>query len=965
MATAAEKFAQNLADLQRRLTALERGQQLENSTLAIGSEELTLPEAVGQGVSALTETVHLADVQANLDAAQVQLAADAVERDSRLTTAEGDIVNSKARLTTAEGDILSVFGVANTASADAAGAVTAAQGAQATADSASSAAATAASAAADAAGIANGKSTVLIQLTAPSAQYELPTTLWIDAPENTPRRWDGSAWTAVHDQAALDAATAAADAATAASNAQATADAAQTLAGTAESNAQAAITSAASKVRNLFSTSTPAGTAPQGSMWFKVDGTGQVLAQWQQTAAGDAGTWTLRPVTSEVISNLDVGKLSVGTATIAAAVAQSIAASTATIQTADIANLFATTATMDTAVAQKIYVAKLLAGKISAGEVLIGGRNLLSNANFEQNGAGWEDTTAYRTYEAPGTGYAGSASMVLNSTSQVGSYFALNNASLRPIIEAGDSYRISAWIKTTTAAVAGSARLYVRFYDNSGGTTGWLSLPSVSSPATLANVWTKVEGIVQAPEGSAAAVMGLYSTTSYAGAIRFSMPSMLSATDASLVVNGSIDAEALAAQIVLASKIIAGDPASTHAELSPTGFQVFADNGGSAPTEVVRLGVAGSSDYFAVTRADGTLAATISQDGVISGSQVNVDTALNYKGMELTALLDAKPKGLVAWGKRTTASTTAATTSTRMPYLRVDFLATPGRAYKVSTTPIWSSGNSTSAGTLVRLNYETSGSAAGEFSPVLTQDVAGERSYDNAWEGAGLTLSGIIYVSNPANVSVMLSFQAMGTGTVNLNANAAYPICIFIEDMGPLVSETGLDFNGVSAPTPPPIKTNYYKEFSLTGASSYTGSNGYYAYMENKMFQGESPAGQGNLSSVACFQSMTSTLSGATITDMRVYLYFELWYYNSGGTAWIGLHGFSSPPATFSESVSGFVASANWPRPGGRWVGIPSTYWAGFKSGAYKGISLHSPGGNYLYYGYAAENALLSVSYTK
>ncbi|WP_181159789.1 host specificity protein J, partial [Shewanella sp. LC2] len=103
---------------------------------------------------------------------------------------------------------------------------------QATATAANSAASTAqtaadsaAQAAADAAGLAGTKGKVLIQSAAPAAADCLEQNLWIDTTgnANTPKRWNGSAWVAVTDKAATDAASAAAAA-------QAAADAANTQA---------------------------------------------------------------------------------------------------------------------------------------------------------------------------------------------------------------------------------------------------------------------------------------------------------------------------------------------------------------------------------------------------------------------------------------------------------------------------------------------------------------------------------------------------------------------------------------------------------------------------------------------------------------------------------------------------------------------------------------------------------------
>lgn len=100
-------------------------------------------------------------------------------------------------------------------------------------------------------------------------------------------------------KAALDAAAAA----------QSTANTANTAAGAAQSTATSALTAANGNAKLLFSVDPPSGTAPYGTIWFEVDGTGKVENQWQQTAAGTGSTWTKREIRSEVIANLDVGKL--------------------------------------------------------------------------------------------------------------------------------------------------------------------------------------------------------------------------------------------------------------------------------------------------------------------------------------------------------------------------------------------------------------------------------------------------------------------------------------------------------------------------------------------------------------------------------------------------------------------------------------------------------------------------------
>jgi predicted phage tail protein len=64
--------------------------------------------------------------------------------------------------------------------------------------------------------LAGGKGKVIVQNAAPAAADRLPQNLWIDTTNNanTPKRWSGSAWTAVTDKVATEAAAAAASALT-------------------------------------------------------------------------------------------------------------------------------------------------------------------------------------------------------------------------------------------------------------------------------------------------------------------------------------------------------------------------------------------------------------------------------------------------------------------------------------------------------------------------------------------------------------------------------------------------------------------------------------------------------------------------------------------------------------------------------------------------------------------------------
>nr|DAL64925.1 MAG TPA_asm: tail protein [Caudoviricetes sp.] len=156
--------------------------------------------------------------------------------------AKSDAASAKSDASTAKTDAAHAQATAANASSVATQAKATSDSAAQSATDAATAARKANTAAAAAAGVANGKADVLIQSTAPDASMRKATTLWIDTTSgaNTPKRWNGSAWVAVTDKAATDAANAAVKAHAAAQTAQSTADKAQTTAANAASQANQA-----------------------------------------------------------------------------------------------------------------------------------------------------------------------------------------------------------------------------------------------------------------------------------------------------------------------------------------------------------------------------------------------------------------------------------------------------------------------------------------------------------------------------------------------------------------------------------------------------------------------------------------------------------------------------------------------------------------------------------------------------
>jgi hypothetical protein len=172
-------------------------------------------------------------------------------------------------------------------------------------------------AAQDAATLAGGKGKVLVQATAPAAADRLPQNLWIDTTgnANTPKRWSGTAWLAVTDKVATDAA-AAAQSALSQLAGKADASALQALSttvsnqgntlssqgssitelnnslqttngnvATAQQAAQAAASLAGSKGKVLYQSAAPAVADRQGeNLWIDTTGAANTPKRWNGSA---------------------------------------------------------------------------------------------------------------------------------------------------------------------------------------------------------------------------------------------------------------------------------------------------------------------------------------------------------------------------------------------------------------------------------------------------------------------------------------------------------------------------------------------------------------------------------------------------------------------------------------------------------------------------------------------------------
>lgn len=233
-AAAAAKTAQGTADSAKSAagtaqSTADAAQTAAKSATATAGQAKDAANAAQTAAESAKKTAGNAETLANTANASANAAkSDAASAKSDASTAKTDAANAKTTAANASSVATQAKATADSAAQSATDAAKAAQKAN--------------TAAAAAAGVANGKADVLIQSTAPATSMRKASTLWIDTTNgaNTPKRWNGSAWAAVTDKAATDAANAAVKANDAAKTAQSTADKAQTAAANAASQANQA-----------------------------------------------------------------------------------------------------------------------------------------------------------------------------------------------------------------------------------------------------------------------------------------------------------------------------------------------------------------------------------------------------------------------------------------------------------------------------------------------------------------------------------------------------------------------------------------------------------------------------------------------------------------------------------------------------------------------------------------------------
>lgn len=434
-------------------------------------------------------------------------------------------------------------------------------------------------------------------------------------------------------------------------------------------------------------------------------------------------------------------------------------------------------------------------------------------------------------------------------------------------------------------------------------------------------------------------------------------------TGAVLIEDGAVGAEKLAGKVVLASEIIAGPEGGTHAKLDQTGFHAFRPLAEGGVAEVVSLGVSGSSDYLSISDASGNQLSSL--DDVGGGSFQDLSAAQTAEVLDLKVggiwiddliinnsprvVLDDQIRGADVPANLTSAQWVAEV-SLANPY---DYAI--AAKFDPTVIPMYLYGNGIAISSWFARVSEA-GTAPDTSSGYLK---AASRARSGSQGDTPVTTPSWM-ITIPAGQVMVARLRCW------VNANAVNWTIASAEDMrttvtlmpqAPLEIDAALTSLQIT-PAPAPAQKTYVKTYAGSWFRSYRAGS-VLASMNGKAGQGN--YGAGDLRGLIGFPSMVSDLSGATISKVEAYVYFAHWWWNSGGTARIGTHGASSAPSTL-PSTSGILATVKTAKPGGAWVTLPSSVWAGLKSGTVRGLAMLGTG--QADYGYAT-SAKLRVTYKK
>lgn len=396
-------------------------------------------------------------------------------------------------------------------------------------------------------------------------------------------------------------------------------------------------------------------------------------------------------------------------------------------------------------------------------------------------------------------------------------------------------------------------------------------------------------------------------------------------------------------------------------EIDSNGFTSYGLDDEGNETELVKIARDGTATID-------TGKASMDADGGVTGMEGRFEK-LWVAGRELTDVIADGPRGVVAWGRRST-NTNFRKSLTRI--LEVWTTLQPGRLYRVTTSPFRVDVNSNPTQPVwARLEYFEVPYTSDDKIYRLNTFPATTSTWEHVVPGMYATFatgpSGL-NLTEPKDYSFLVRTESPSAyHRAVLNGLRAD---LVIEDIGPDIEGSGQEWNDPAEtssttappPPPPPVKTKRHASRRATACATY--------YRGGARQSGRTDAvqgyysGVGNREGIWLFGNMPGELSGSKVERVRLGFWVAHTYSSTGGVAHFHLHGRSSFGNT--AGLSRYVGSKNVKR--NSWVTFDITdpgICAGFANGTYKGfgISTNSTGRNEYIRG--NPDATLEIDYWK
>ena len=374
--------------------------------------------------------------------------------------------------------------------------------------------------------------------------------------------------------------------------------------------------------------------------------------------------------------------------------------------------------------------------------------------------------------------------------------------------------------------------------------------------------------------------------------------------------------------------------------------------------EMVRIGPSGEN----LLTVGGT---TVAPDSVTS-PEGNFGE-LTVGGVPVSEVIGSGPRGIRAWGQITQSSSADSDASLRARRAELQTTLEPGRMYRVSASPHYVT--AAAAGRMVEfLHYSfdstpipRSGAPAGVF-----QGMSGRHVFAGA---EARLVPGMDFIIDTGAWSatrvlwVMFSMQAETATGFSLTAAGGLPLTMMVEDLGPSLPPTikrwndnnvggGQDVGGT------PVRTT--KTYASTGFRCYNldGSDAGRPDVVHGLYAG----GPSNFRRRGgwLFPSMTGDLAGATIEKIEAYLSCTQTWASTGSTVNVATWG-----STMANNLTAFTSVYGWKSGQARWVTLPASLHAGFKSGAIAGVGVIPTSASSVQYARFSPSAQIRITYTK